>query len=245
MAGDHIDFFISYTRSDRSWAEWIAWQLKQARYAVRIQAWHIAPGKNFVLEMHQAATEARHTLLVLSSRSLAAPFVMQEVAAALARDPSGEKRTLIPVRVEECDPAGLLKTIVYIDLVGLDQDAASRALLQGVTGDLEPSKPVPFPSEAMPPFPATAPSAGATAPSPRREAITNANGPAAGELRRALGSAFDDSQFDAFCHDCFPEVYDRFSAGMDRIRKTTLLLDHCRRHGQLALLANQLHDLTA
>jgi hypothetical protein len=241
MDEDPIDFFISYTKSDLVWAEWIAWELKQAGYRLLIQAWHIGPGTNFPLEMHQAAIQARHTLLVLSPRSLAAPYVMQEAAAALVRDPAGKARTLIPVRVEKCEPAGLLKAIVYIDLVGLDQQAASRALLRGVTGDLEPRTPVPFPSNAAPPFPTTLPAAGL----PRSETTSDTTGPTTSELRRALQAAFDDSQFDAFCLDCFPEVYGRFSGGMDRDRKTTLLLDHCRRHGQLALLARQLHDLTS
>jgi hypothetical protein len=26
-----VDFFISYTSNDRAWAEWIAWQLEDAR----------------------------------------------------------------------------------------------------------------------------------------------------------------------------------------------------------------------
>jgi hypothetical protein len=33
------DFFISYTSSDRPWAEWIAMQLEQAGYTLFIQAW--------------------------------------------------------------------------------------------------------------------------------------------------------------------------------------------------------------
>jgi hypothetical protein len=245
MVEDLIDFFISYTKSDLPWAEWIAWELKRSGYRLLIQAWHIQPGANFPLKMHEATAQARHTLLVLSPRSLAAPYVMQEVAAALVRDPSGKARTLIPVRVEECEPPGLLKPIVYIDLVGLDQQAASRALLRGVTGDLEPRGPVPFPAEAAPAFPSASPQPGAATGLPRRHTVGEGTGPTASELRRALRAAFDDSQFDAFCLDCFPDVYERFSGGMDRDRKTTLLLDHCRRHGQLALLARQLHDLTS
>ncbi|WP_416219215.1 toll/interleukin-1 receptor domain-containing protein [Frankia sp. Cas4] len=33
------DFFISYTESDRAWAEWVAWQLEVAGYRVLVQAW--------------------------------------------------------------------------------------------------------------------------------------------------------------------------------------------------------------
>ena len=29
------DFFISYNKADRAWAEWIAWHLEEAAYSVR------------------------------------------------------------------------------------------------------------------------------------------------------------------------------------------------------------------
>jgi len=49
------DFFISYTGTDRPWAEWIAWQLeKTGGYSTVIQAWDLNAGGNFILEMHQA-----------------------------------------------------------------------------------------------------------------------------------------------------------------------------------------------
>jgi hypothetical protein len=30
------DFFISYTRTDRAWAEWIAWTLEEQGYSIII-----------------------------------------------------------------------------------------------------------------------------------------------------------------------------------------------------------------
>jgi hypothetical protein len=48
------DFFVSYTGADTAWAEWIAWQLTEAGYAVTIQAWHFRPGMNFLVLMRQA-----------------------------------------------------------------------------------------------------------------------------------------------------------------------------------------------
>jgi hypothetical protein len=38
------DFFISYTGADTPWAEWIAWQLEDASYTTRLQAWDFRPG---------------------------------------------------------------------------------------------------------------------------------------------------------------------------------------------------------
>ncbi len=49
------------------------------------------------------------------------------------------------------------------------------------------------------------------------------------QIRRLLNTAFDDPGLDAFCHDYFYDVYNRFSRGMRKDEKITLLLDHCRR----------------
>jgi hypothetical protein len=48
-------------------------------------------------------------------------------------------------------------------------------------------------------------------------------------IRRQLNQMFDDPKLDAFCMDYFPQVYDKFSRGMRKDEKITLLLDHCRR----------------
>ena len=56
-------------------------------------------------------------------------FAEAEWAAAFADDPTGEAGKLVPVRVEEFDPSGLLKAPVYVDLVELEADEAKAALL--------------------------------------------------------------------------------------------------------------------
>ncbi len=60
------DFFISYNRSDRTWAEWIAWQLESEGYFVVVQAWDIRPGSNFVVAMQRGVEGAECTIAVLS-----------------------------------------------------------------------------------------------------------------------------------------------------------------------------------
>jgi tetratricopeptide (TPR) repeat protein len=143
------DFFVSYNKADRAWAEWIAWELEQAGYTTILQAWDFRPGSNFVLEMQRAASDAQRTIAVLSPDYLAALFPQPEWAAAFAQDPTGEKGILVPVRVRECDVKGLLPQIVYIDLVGKDESAARQALLSGVSR--ERAKP-----HTAPAFPPTA-----------------------------------------------------------------------------------------
>lgn len=49
------DFFIGYTSTDETWAEWIAWVLEEANFSVVLQKWDFRPGANFVLETQRAA----------------------------------------------------------------------------------------------------------------------------------------------------------------------------------------------
>jgi tetratricopeptide (TPR) repeat protein len=106
--------------------------LRDAEFSVIIQADDFGPGANFVLEMDRATREAERTIAVLSPDYLAALFTHPEWAAAFAGDPTGKKRKLIPVRVRECHPEGLLAQIVYIDLVGHQDAVARRLLLAGL-----------------------------------------------------------------------------------------------------------------
>jgi tetratricopeptide (TPR) repeat protein len=158
------DFFISYTGADRSWAEWMAWQLEQANYSVILQAWDFRPGGNFVLDMDQASKQCDRTIAVLSADYFKSKYTPSEWAAAFRQDPLSRQLLLLPVRVRDCDIEGLLGQIVYIDLVGKDEQAARLALLAGVSRErAKPTTPPAFPmvsfSLSQPPaFPGVLPS---------------------------------------------------------------------------------------
>jgi hypothetical protein len=57
-----------------------------------------------------------------------------EWRAFSAKDPSGERELLLPVRVSDLEPPGLLTTRIYVDLVGRDAKSARAALLTAVRG---------------------------------------------------------------------------------------------------------------
>jgi len=126
------DFFISYTSKDSTWAEWIAFELENANYSTIIQAWDIRPGSNFVAMMDDAAKGAARTIAVLSYAYLESDFAFAEWAEAFRQDPKGKHRLVLPIRIEVCEVKGLLGAIVYIDLVGLDEQKAREHLLAGV-----------------------------------------------------------------------------------------------------------------
>lgn len=150
-ANGRKDFFISYTSTDRSWAEWIAWHLEEAHYSVIIQAWDFRPGSNFIAEMDKATRLAERTIAVLSPKYFESDYTFVEWAAALRSDPTGKQRSLLPIRVQPCDVEGLLGPVVYIDLVGLPEQDARTRLLEGVRRERRKPHHVPFPlSSAVP-----------------------------------------------------------------------------------------------
>src|SRR3954454_22199347 len=139
------DFFISYTVADEVWAKWIAVTLDRAGYTTLLQAWDFRPGSDFVHQMQDATRRATRTIAVLSPAYLSSRFGEAEWRAAFARDPTGERGLLVPVRVQPCEPPGLLASRVYVDLIDVDQANARERLLTGVTdaGAHPPSAPFP------------------------------------------------------------------------------------------------------
>ena len=138
------DFFISYSAVNQPWAEWIAVTLERAGYTTMLQAWDFEPGNDFVQRMQQATVTAARTIAVLSPAYFGSKFGGAEWGSALAQDPTGELARLVPVRVQPCEPPGLLASRVYIDLVGLAETSARQRLLAGVKPDGRPNS-APFP----------------------------------------------------------------------------------------------------
>ncbi|WP_131766495.1 toll/interleukin-1 receptor domain-containing protein [Candidatus Protofrankia californiensis] len=131
------DFFVSYTGQDREWAEWISWKLEETGYRVLVQAWDFVAGANWVNTMQLGVTRAARVLPVLSPDCLQhSKFGAAEWQAVWREDPDGERRRVLPVRVRECAPQGLLGGIVYIDLVGPGEKEAKKIVIDGVNASL-------------------------------------------------------------------------------------------------------------
>lgn len=158
------DFFISYNKADKGWAEWIAWQLEDTGYSTLIQAWDFRPGRNFAVEMRDGLAQAKRVVAVLSPDYLKSEYTTAEWIDAFAQDAASKKGTLLPVLVRDCELPPLLRSIIYVKLVGLDDPAETRRiLLEGASLErlkpkVEPgfpgSNPTPAPAaSASPPFP--------------------------------------------------------------------------------------------
>jgi hypothetical protein len=150
------DFFISFTRTDRGWAEWIAWELEAARYSVVFQDWDFGAGSDFVVHMQRATLDTSRTIAVMSPHYFAAQFTWPEWSTAFAQDPVGQKQKLVPVRVADFKPPGMFTARVYVDLFGVTEVVARKRILEAIkTGRRKPvARPI-FPG-AGPAFPGAA-----------------------------------------------------------------------------------------
>ena len=128
----NMDFFIAYHAADYSWADWMAARLTAAGYAVELQSWDYWANSNLLLEMFAVSALADATIALLSPDFLAENLERPEWAAAYAQDPTAAAGILIPVKVRECDTAGLLPAAAIIDLAGLAADAAADLLLAAI-----------------------------------------------------------------------------------------------------------------
>jgi TIR domain len=113
---EHRDFFIRYTICDQAWAKWIGLQFKEAGSTFFIQAWDFRPGMNFVAGMDHTSKQADRTVLVLSPAYLESDDAFSEWAVAFRHDLRGTYRRVLPMRIEPCNPQGVLGPLLYIDL---------------------------------------------------------------------------------------------------------------------------------
>ncbi len=157
-------FFVSYTRKDRKWAEWIAWQLEDNGFSAILDVWDFAAGTSFVAQMSKAIKLADCTIAVLSQAYLEAEYTQAEWEAALISDPKGEKRILIPIKVDDFIPEPLLRRLIFIDLTGVNEAGAREGFLKGLEETrCKPDLKAVFPgtgdsqSVVCPPFPGALP----------------------------------------------------------------------------------------
>jgi hypothetical protein len=117
------DFFVSYTAVDEAWAEWVASVLEQEGKTVRLQAWDARVGDDYVLWISRQLSSARTTITLYSPAYFESFWCTREWISALAL------HTLAPLRVVECEPPAILRTIPYSDLFGTTERVARRRLL--------------------------------------------------------------------------------------------------------------------
>jgi hypothetical protein len=127
-------FFISRAGEDREWGLWIAEVLRDAGYPYFLQDHHMGLGDNIFERTREELEKSRHIIAVFSPDYLRKEHTRREMNAGCSRDASGTQRTLLIVRVRECEIPIDLAALVNLDLRERDEQA-KRMLLAKITGE--------------------------------------------------------------------------------------------------------------
>jgi TIR domain len=126
------EFFLSYSKDDLKFAQWIEMLLRAAGFSVFAQFNEMPPGSNFVREMQKGLSRSSRFIALLSPSYATSDHCQAEWSAAYSADPGGVTRKLLQFLVKPTDLPPLAKQIVYKHLVGLSARDAAKAVLEAV-----------------------------------------------------------------------------------------------------------------
>ncbi|OPX45117.1 regulatory protein AfsR [Ruminiclostridium hungatei] len=129
---------------------WIAETLENNDYSTIIQAWDFKVGGSFVNDMNEAIKICKKVILVLSEKYLKSDYCIAEWQNFFVDDPIGKNTLIIPIRIDDVKPEGLLKARTYIDLCGITEAAeAAKILLEKVVNGSAKRKSRGFPGAVI------------------------------------------------------------------------------------------------
>src|SRR5689334_3332514 len=100
---ERLHFFVSRAGEDRELAKWIAAVLRDAGHSVTIQDDDFKPGHSFLHQMKLALDAADHLIALISPHYIEKDYTLNELYSAVAGDAVGKKRSLIPIRIADCE----------------------------------------------------------------------------------------------------------------------------------------------
>ena len=119
------DFFISYTKTDKAWAVWIADVLKKNGYSVYVQALDIRPGDNFIEKMNEFLKNSDNFLAIWSKAYSQSRFCMTEFEAAFNEWHKKRINYFLSACIDTHPMEPLYAALVHVDLP--DMGAASES----------------------------------------------------------------------------------------------------------------------
>lgn len=107
--------FISHTHADKPLAREISVKLIGAGHEVWLDQWEMVPGDSLIEKISEGIVESSYLLVMLSKKSVEAPWVKKELETALTRQIKEKGITVIPCLIEDCEIPVFLEPIVYAD----------------------------------------------------------------------------------------------------------------------------------
>jgi hypothetical protein len=140
------DIFVSYTSSDRDWAQWIGRELEKLGHVAHVHEWEIKGGDDIYGWMESRHEAADRVLCVVSDEYLKAPYSTLERNAALWQAAAKRPGFVLLVAVKPCKFPTLSNHIRRCELFGVPVEAAQLRFRQFMEAPVKPEAPV-FPGK--------------------------------------------------------------------------------------------------
>ncbi len=117
------DIFVSYTKSDKTWAFWIAQGLEKLGDKPYVHEWEISAGQNIAQWREKRLDDADHVLCVISSAYLTKDYSSWERQSGQWDVVSNRSNFVLPVFIEDCLAPRLLAPLKRCEFYGLRADS--------------------------------------------------------------------------------------------------------------------------
>jgi len=131
-----MKIFISYSRSDKEFAEKLASALKRHGITPWVDTSSIKVGENILQKTRSSFQSSDGAIIILSAASVRSQWVNYEMSSFLAREARQQKTLIYPVLIEDAEIPVALRDRLYADFRGAF-DVGLEQLLQAI----KPKKP--------------------------------------------------------------------------------------------------------
>lgn len=107
--------FISYSRSDLAFVDWLAGQLVTRRHHIWMDRWELSIGDSLISKIQSALTDSDAMLIVLSKNSTASEWCKKELNSGLMRELEEKRVLVLPCVIDDCNIPLFLREKLYAD----------------------------------------------------------------------------------------------------------------------------------
>jgi hypothetical protein len=123
--------FVSHTATDKVFARYIAFRLKELGYSVWFDDWEIAVGDSIVEKVFNGLGASDALIVVLSPTSVLSRWVKEELNVGVMRRIQAKDIRILPVLIETCDVPIPLTHLRYADFRKSREEGMGH-LLEGI-----------------------------------------------------------------------------------------------------------------
>jgi hypothetical protein len=107
--------FISYSRSDVAFVDWLAHNLVARRHHIWMDRWELNIGDSLIAKIQSALTESDAILIVLSKNSVGSEWCKKELNSGLLRELEEKRVLILPCVIDDCEIPLFLREKLYAD----------------------------------------------------------------------------------------------------------------------------------